>query len=939
MEIKQLLTKTLLVVAVMLVGGVNSVWADGTKRTLDSNDYTGGTTDWTAPNGNAVYKNTGTSPRKYYAQTYGNTSRNASTYKSVTYAYTAGTGYTTSAVSVLGYNIEFDFLMRSGDVDDRSQSEFVIPTTGPNIASNTYYSGMDYIFAISQPARSNGDGTDYGSSIGIDETWYVNDLSNSGTSITLSSSKWYHVKLVVTATSVDYTISEYAADGSSEMSTITNGTGSKTVAAMPTITGFWGLVGRQKTTNGLLNFTNFDMYDYTDAEIVTAPTIGTPVYAGANRTVTITGGTSSKSNAVTTYYTTDGSDPTSSSSVYSSALTIDEDCTVKAISISSTDVSSNIASQAVTVGKLTLNAPTFTKTAYADGNYTYTISDDQSALEYVPASTTIKYRVSTTGDYATYTSGVAVPVGSILYAYAEADNYTTSSTSAISAAALPAMTLAFGQNFAGVVGDALTMAVSEGPTVTNSVSGGETNYFIPSSNGTDALTNENISFYFGYNSDDTSQNKWWTLQTTGMYAPFGRGYANVRIGNLTAGQIVVVNASAINSVTGLTELSTYSYGTTHYYTATATTAYVNIARYQTVYSVNVYTLDNETVGALDCSTNYYSAWNTTPIWINAGETAYYKFKNYNNGGSLLYQNWYLFGATEASENVVIFGPNHSNTGTNATYTSKPTFTNADLNGATIELTATLADAGDDTYTLTVTGVTTKADGTTTLSPNLVYTQTNLAASKLKLYISPEKNWLELLEEAVAVTVSDAGYATYVPSNDLDFSKTSIKAYKVKVTDKGVATMTEVEQVPADTPVLLYYEGGKTENIPVTTGAAAVSDNDLVAGTGVAVPTTDGAGNTNMILNNVGGNVGFYFANNKKVATNRAYLHFATSLAPDASAPMMLLFDGETTGISDATRLNNKEQILNNNVYDLQGRKVAQPTKGLYIMNGRKVVIK
>ena len=46
----------------------------------------------------------------------------------------------------------------------------------------------------------------------------------------------------------------------------------------------------------------------------------------------------------------------------------------------------------------------------------------------------------------------------------------------------------------------------------------------------------------------------------------------------------------------------------------------------------------------------------------------------------------------------------------------------------------------------------------------------------------------------------------------------------------------------------------------------------------------------------------------------------------------------TTGISDATRLNNKEQIINN-VYDLQGRKVAQPTKGLYIVNGRKVVIK
>ena len=42
-----------------------------------------------------------------------------------------------------------------------------------------------------------------------------------------------------------------------------------------------------------------------------------------------------------------------------------------------------------------------------------------------------------------------------------------------------------------------------------------------------------------------------------------------------------------------------------------------------------------------------------------------------------------------------------------------------------------------------------------------------------------------------------------------------------------------------------------------------------------------------------------------------------------------------TGIKD----NNRETITNNRYYDLQGRKVAQPTKGLYIVNGKKVVIK
>lgn len=56
---------------------------------------------------------------------------------------------------------------------------------------------------------------------------------------------------------------------------------------------------------------------------------------------------------------------------------------------------------------------------------------------------------------------------------------------------------------------------------------------------------------------------------------------------------------------------------------------------------------------------------------------------------------------------------------------------------------------------------------------------------------------------------------------------------------------------------------------------------------------------------------------------------------------VLNFGDETTGISDATRLNNKEEINNNDWYTLDGRKLSgKPTRrGLYIHNGIKVVIK
>lgn len=189
-------------------------------------------------------------------------------------------------------------------------------------------------------------------------------------------------------------------------------------------------------------------------------------------------------------------------------------------------------------------------------------------------------------------------------------------------------------------------------------------------------------------------------------------------------------------------------------------------------------------------------------------------------------------------------------------------------------------------------------------------------------------------ESVPVEVTQAGYATYVPSYDLNFSATDIEAYKVKVSTKGIATLTKVDNVPAGTPVLLYKAGGATEDIPVMTGAAAVTGNDLVAGTGAAVDTSDGE-YTNMILNNVGGNIGFYFAAGQIVAANRAYLHIANTLAPDAASRMSMVFDGETTGISNVKNVT----ATDGQAYNLAGQRVAQPTKGLYIVNGKKVIIK
>jgi type 1 fimbria pilin len=86
-----------------------------------------------------------------------------------------------------------------------------------------------------------------------------------------------------------------------------------------------------------------------------------------------------------------------------------------------------------------------------------------------------------------------------------------------------------------------------------------------------------------------------------------------------------------------------------------------------------------------------------------------------------------------------------------------------------------------------------------------------------------------------------------------------------------------------------------------------------------------------------GNQFWYSTGKTTMKGYRAYFYFQDVLASypgNASSRISMTFD-ESTGIRD----NIRETISNNRYYDLQGRRVAKPVKGLYIKNGKKVVNK
>ena len=143
------------------------------------------------------------------------------------------------------------------------------------------------------------------------------------------------------------------------------------------------------------------------------------------------------------------------------------------------------------------------------------------------------------------------------------------------------------------------------------------------------------------------------------------------------------------------------------------------------------------------------------------------------------------------------------------------------------------------------------------------------------------------------------------------------------------TLTEVpnREIPATKAVILKSSSSSITLTPATT-TETLEGNSL---TGTTAAMTGAAGNI-YVLNNGTQGVGFYkLKSTGTIGANKAYLTYSGALAPE-----FFSLDGGTTGISEIEKMRNVE---NETFYDLQGRRVAQPTKGLYIVNGKKVVIK
>ena len=185
---------------------------------------------------------------------------------------------------------------------------------------------------------------------------------------------------------------------------------------------------------------------------------------------------------------------------------------------------------------------------------------------------------------------------------------------------------------------------------------------------------------------------------------------------------------------------------------------------------------------------------------------------------------------------------------------------------------------------------------------------------------------------MTLTISNAEWATLYTPMALNFAGTGLKAYTATVAN-DVVTLTQVNDVPANTGVVL---NGTPDDYTIPAIASSTTDKGDLKGSLTEALTYDANDANDYYMLALNGNkVQFTKLTSGEIAAGKAYLVLPKDLTTGARTLTVAFSEGGTTGISEIE--NSKSKI--ENYFNLNGQRVSKPTKGLYIVNGKKVVLK
>ena len=181
-----------------------------------------------------------------------------------------------------------------------------------------------------------------------------------------------------------------------------------------------------------------------------------------------------------------------------------------------------------------------------------------------------------------------------------------------------------------------------------------------------------------------------------------------------------------------------------------------------------------------------------------------------------------------------------------------------------------------------------------------------------------------------------GYATFNAPVAVQLPE-GVKAYVSEILEGKKLKMTELASgvVPANTAVLLWNESVANEDVTVN---LTIVENTTFEGTNsfvgtVAAENLKAEKDCYSLQKGTKGKVGFY---EKSTGTKGGFKAWIEMAKTGEARAFTIIFDGEdATGIKEALGLENE----NVEIYDLSGRRLDKPAKGVNIIGGKTVIVR
>ena len=193
-------------------------------------------------------------------------------------------------------------------------------------------------------------------------------------------------------------------------------------------------------------------------------------------------------------------------------------------------------------------------------------------------------------------------------------------------------------------------------------------------------------------------------------------------------------------------------------------------------------------------------------------------------------------------------------------------------------------------------------------------------------------------ETVKLSVGSSGYSTYYGDKALYFNGTeAVKAYVAYAIGTSVVSLKQViGSVAANTAMVLKGDAADASATIAVVGTGETKTNNLLRGVTVDTSINDFRKYVLVEKNAEDGTKVVKFADTGNhaatVPANKAYLQ---APAGANARQLTIIFEGGVTAIEAISTENDDVPA----VFNLSGQQVKNPGKGLYIINGKKVIIK